>query len=248
MPVRAWRFKSSHPHSPRDLAECELAGRSRRAGPTAQSGSQRPGEAGATVAADAAIKPFPRPRQGRHDCHCGGDSRRRLLRRRSRRASARGHDGGGRHPQVALAGVVRADAAVGQPRRLPPAHAGRAGRTRRARPVGAPGRKDPLALLDRGERLRRRRPSLATRRARGGPRRRPRLAERSLPRAAHHRRPRADRRRQALGPELRHRRQRHEDRDHRRRAAGDPSVFQPGRLRLSRRASRRGRRSTRLRR
>ena len=82
----------------------------------------------------------------------------------------------------------------------------------------------------RRERARRRPSPLPGREAVRHPGRRRGLAEHPLPRAARHGRPGADRRRQALGPELRDCGQRHEDRDHRRRSRRDASVLRPERL------------------
>ena len=142
-------------------------------------------------------------------------------------------------PQAAAAGRPRAARAArtGGPRRRAGAHRGAIERR--------PGRARALALPHRPQRLRRRRAGVA-----GSPRLRrvPGVArvcaERPLPlRSATAAPRRSARPRSGARADPRPRRQRDEDRDPRRRRRPDAPVLQPGRLRDTRRASRRGRRA-----
>ena len=119
-------------------------------------------------------------------------------------------------------------------------HEAARGRTGRARPpcgVGRARSAGALALPPGRRRPRGRRPPLPGRSARARAGRRPCLAQRSVPRASSRGRAGADRRRQALGADVRDGGERHEDRDHRRRPRRLEPVLQPERLSVPTRLS-----------
>ena len=198
------------------------------------------------AAAAAELSPGPPPRRVTARLRCG--TLRRLLtiivasaasasrcRGTGSGVPARAHDRGRRDAEGAAA---RRSSGARCSRRVTPATCTRIERSRqrrrRADRAGGPGVADPLAVPARRERPRgrrcRAREIAALAPVPGVAEVWPNVRYHSLAVAA---RPAADRRRQALGAELRDGRQRDEDRDHRRRRRRRASVLQPERLPVS---------------